>query len=164
MLPSDNDLSLRSICAKDMTTLFKWRNLDEIVSLGSSSRKVTLSEHQAWFNQRLHDPLFLGYIVEVDNHPIGHVRFDFDSPESASISLYLVPGQTGKGRGVFLIKRSCFLAKAAKPSLLTVTACIVSTNIRSIKSFENAGFQLFSCFPSPSLQSQNLQSYILVLP
>ena len=42
-------LSLRRAVASDEAQLFEWRNLDWVVALGASARKVTPAEHAQWY-------------------------------------------------------------------------------------------------------------------
>ncbi len=133
-------LSLRFARSEDKKTLFRWRNIEEIVALSSSRRHVTWDEHSAWFDQALMGDRCIILIVEAKGEPIGLVRFDSRGNDGSIISIYLIPGETGKGRGTALIQAACNRAITAWPHLQWVEAKIRSDNERSIVVFRRAGF------------------------
>lgn len=133
-------MSLRDVRESDNQTLFHWRNMDEIVALGASKRRVTLEEHLKWFERvLLGNDIFL-FIIEEEEKPVGQVRFEMIDRYGASISIYLIPGHTGKKRGVVLIQEACRKVISNWMQLEWVQAVINIENKRSIRAFKNVGF------------------------
>lgn len=118
--------------------------MDEIVALSSSRRHVTWDEHSAWFDQALTDENCIIYIIVANSDPVGLVRFDANGNDGCIISIYLIPGETGKGRGAALIQVACSRMIGAWPHLQWVDAKIRSDNERSIVAFRRAGFVTLS--------------------
>ena len=133
-------LTLRLARNEDKEMLFQWRNMDEIVALGSTQRCVTWEEHSLWFDQALRGKLITLFLVEANEVPIGLVRFDAKGKHGCIISTYLIPGETGKGRGVVIIQEACIRAVTAWRHLQWVEANIRYDNLRSVKAFKRAGF------------------------
>jgi len=133
-------LTLRRIRSEDKKTLFQWRNLDEIVALSSTRRHITWEEHCLWFNKALEGSRCMVFLVEANSKPVGLVRFDAKETHGSTISIYLIPGETGKGRGAALIRGACIRAVSIWRRLQWVEARVRSDNYRSIKAFERAGF------------------------
>jgi len=91
-------LSLRIATIEDKSLLFEWRNITELVQLSYLKKNVTIEEHDIWFNEKLSNPDSEILIVELNNLPIGLIRMDVKI-ESCAISIYLIPGNHGRGYG-----------------------------------------------------------------
>ncbi|MEM7565249.1 MAG: GNAT family N-acetyltransferase [Pseudomonadota bacterium] len=133
-------LKLREAEHRDVRQLFEWRNLPEIIDLGVTKKSVGWQEHLSWFERVLDGNSILIWIIEYEDRPIGQVRFDAINNQEAEISIYLIPGETGKGRGSVVIALACKRIKTVWKDLKSVDARILSENQRSLKAFENAGF------------------------
>lgn len=91
----------------DAALVFAWRNLPEIVALGTSQRSVTWDEHLRWFEETVrgsHRALFL--IIEGEQ-PIGIVRFDREDEADCVVSTYLIQPARGRGLGVQALRLAC---------------------------------------------------------
>ncbi len=130
---------LREVVAADRETLFRWRNLPEMIALSGSRRAVAWEEHCAWFPRLLEGRDCLGFVVEVDGVPAGCVRLDRDAAR-AWITIYLLDGYTGCGHGVPAIRAACAAASRHWPDLETVEARVQPDNARSCAAFARAGF------------------------
>jgi RimJ/RimL family protein N-acetyltransferase len=139
----NENLYFREALIEDEKLIFQWRNIDEIIALSSSQLPVSWNEHINWFREALSNPNKLILIIVEDSKPIGQVRFDkSENGKASNISIYLIPDSTGKGRGAFIIHQACLYASKKWPQVFFVHAIIRKENIRSIKSFKNAGFKL----------------------
>ena len=91
-------ITLRKVLYDDKNLLFEWRNINELVQLSFLRQKVTLIEHNEWFDQRVNNPLFDLRIIQLNNKDIGLVRMEGEQG-SCEVSIYLIPGNQGKGFG-----------------------------------------------------------------
>ena len=82
----------------------------------------------------------LMWIIEADNHPVGQIRFNRKNHTRAEVSVYLIPGETGRGRGTKVISEACKIVIGIWEDLKFINAKILKNNIRSQKAFERAGF------------------------
>ena len=131
---------LRKVAVDDRHQLFLWRNTQEIIDLSASQSRVTWKQHTRWFDHALalNNPLI--YIIMDAHSPIGQVRFDL-SDQTATISIYLIGENKGKGRGAFLITAGIKKLKSEASQITEVLAFIRSPNERSVRSFVAAGFK-----------------------
>jgi dTDP-4-amino-4,6-dideoxygalactose transaminase/RimJ/RimL family protein N-acetyltransferase len=120
--------------------LYQWRNLPEIVRLGTLQRVVGRKEHAAWFQAMRGSPDHWLYIIERGGEPIGQIRFDLKSPRRASVSVYLEPGRTGHGYGTTAIRIGC-QALFATGRVDAILADVLTGNRRSARAFRKAGFE-----------------------
>lgn len=143
-------LTLRTVSGDDEEMLFNWRNLDEIVRLSYSQRKVARSEHHAWFERILtDDDTLLFIILDLSGEPIGQLRFDRKGDSKTAITIFFLPGEQGKGRGSRVIDGGCKYMKQLWPDIRRVEATIQATNYPSQAAFSRAGFKLVSDVKAP---------------
>ena len=64
-------ITLRKVLYDVKNLLFEWRNINELVQLSFLRQKVTLIEHNEWFDQRVNNPLFDLRIIQLNNKDIG---------------------------------------------------------------------------------------------
>ncbi len=133
------DISLRPATPEDAERLFAWRNLPEIVALGTTQRPVTWEEHAAWFAQTLRSESRLLRFILHGGQPIGQVRFDREDSASCRVSIYLLPAFTGLGLGVTALQQAC--AEVFREwDVAEIHAWIRADNRRSLSAFARAGF------------------------
>lgn len=138
----DIEVALRRASPSDCNMLLEWRNLPEIIAFGKSQRPVTKSRHDKWFASALSSPFKLLLIIHHKNIPIGQVRFELLSEVAAAISIFVLPNFSGKGIGTVAIAQGCEVAFSAFPKICRIEALILHNNIRSLRAFEKAGFEL----------------------
>lgn len=134
---------LRPLEEGDRELLFLWRNLPEIIDLSASQTSVEWCQHQAWFDGALGDGNPVVYIVLEDRNPIGQIRFDLVG-RKATMSIYLIGKNPGRGRGASLISAGIQRLKIDRSGVAEVIANIRKINERSIRAFLSAGFELDS--------------------
>jgi len=132
-------VSLRGAGPEDVETLFRWRNLPEVVAVGGTNRPVAWEEHRQWFHEFLSGRGYALRIILLDGEPIGQVRFDRRDHEVLSVSIYLIPGRTGRGYGVTALELACREA-FGDLAIERIEACILPHNSRSVSAFRKAGF------------------------
>ena len=134
---------------KHKRVLYDWRNIPEIVKLGSSNSKVTWDEHSEWFDELIVDPQRLQLIIFLNGHMAGQVRFTYDSSyKAATISIFILRNYRGLGLGKLIINQSCLYAASYFESLIYITASILNSNLRSLNTFKSVGFVENTIFDS----------------
>jgi RimJ/RimL family protein N-acetyltransferase len=134
-----NTLGLRSAVLEDAERIYLWRNDPFIVARSSSQRTVDWNEHLLWFSEALRNNARLILIVQLENCPIGLVRFDRYDAMSAVISVYLMEKHTGRGYGLEVIRRGCRTV-FERWDVSRVTAHVRSDNAPAQSAFMKAGF------------------------
>lgn len=132
-------IQLRPATPEDCRLIFRWRNDQRIVKLGSLGREVSWSEHERWFNESLIRDDRKVFIIERDETAIGQVRFDRTQESDCVISVYLAPEFTGRGWGVEAIEQACAVIFELWP-VEAVLACVRADNRAAHSAFQKAGF------------------------
>jgi RimJ/RimL family protein N-acetyltransferase len=138
---SSKNISLRPARKDDLETLFKWRNLPEIIALGSSQSVVKKNVHIRWFLKTLKLKTRRVFIICLRDLPIGQVRFELKKNKWIEISVYLLKSFRGFGFGVLAINLGCKHAFTAFPKAVGIFAFIREKNIASLRGFQKAGFK-----------------------
>jgi RimJ/RimL family protein N-acetyltransferase len=135
------DSLLRPAGPSDIRRLFDLRNDPLTVSVSSSRREVSWEEHESWFQSVIGNPRHLIYVVNVEHSvPVGTVRLEWKSEDTAVISIALAPSHTGRGLGPRAIDEACREAFDHWPAVSRILAHIRIENRRSIAAFSRSGF------------------------
>ena len=153
----DSKIHLRPATPEDRDLVFGWRNIPEIIALGSSQKPVSALEHSDWFGSILRSRNCRLFIILLDDVPIGQVRFEIKENDHAEISIFLITGSTGRGLGAVSINKSCRLAFASFPEASCIVAFVRKNNVGSLRAFGKAGFKI------DNIGSQRLNHFRLIL-
>ena len=139
---SEKNICFRLAQQNDCRMLWEWSNHSSIRQASFSVAQIDWDSHVHWFNRKIINPDCY-YWVAVDgyNKPIGQVRFELNqaTTEEAVISVSVAPKYQGHGYGQPLIKSASRKLLMQTP-VEHITAFIKIKNIRSIRTFEKAGF------------------------
>ncbi len=149
-------IALREATPADAGMVFEWRNLPEIVQLGTTQRTVEWPEHQAWFADAIKRSDRMLLIVYADGDPAGQIRFDWVDPRRCDVSIYLLDRYRGRGLGVEALRLGCRRVFEERPGTEQVVAFIRSDNERSARAFQAAGFSPSSIEPPPGHKAFSL--------
>jgi RimJ/RimL family protein N-acetyltransferase len=135
------EVRIRRARLADAPLVFEWRNTPEIRDLGTLQRGVGAEEHARWFEESVASATRRLFIIEEGGAPVGQLRFDDRGGGRWDVSVYLIPGKTGRGVGVEVLTRGCRELFAEAGARLVV-AFIHQNNWRSLRAFAKAGFSL----------------------
>ena len=91
-----------------------------------------------WFSKKLDSQNTVLYIFELDEIPVGQVRFDICNGE-AEIDYSIAPVHRGKGLGKKVLELAIKKIKETKSHSLK--AVVKASNSASLKVFQHLGFQ-----------------------
>lgn len=134
-------IKLRPAALLDAEIVFDWRNAPQTRQYSFDSRPLNRLDHISWFDQSLKMSNRCLLIAELDNKPIGVLRYDLAKPY-AEISIYLDPGLAGKGLGTIILVAGVQWMQQYSPEITTLRAKIIPDNIASVRAFEKAGFSI----------------------
>jgi UDP-2,4-diacetamido-2,4,6-trideoxy-beta-L-altropyranose hydrolase len=134
--------SLRRAVAADGDSVFGWRNAEETRRHFRDPRPIAAADHARWFDRVLTDADTDLLIGEDRGMPVGVLRFDHDGA-GAEVSVYLVPGRSGRGEGTRLLRAGLDWLRAERPETAVVEAEVLAANAGSHAAFRAAGFQPF---------------------
>jgi UDP-2,4-diacetamido-2,4,6-trideoxy-beta-L-altropyranose hydrolase len=136
-----NGLMIRKATLIDAETILPWRNSEQVRKNSFNPSVITKSEHLLWFDESLNNPTRHLLIAELDNNPIGVLRFDI-LENKALINIYLKPTMSGQGIGTAILEAGCEWIKNYTPEIYSIHANILSHNKASLRAFEKTGFQV----------------------
>ena len=126
-------MKLRKATPADSLDLWRWRNDPVTRAMSRSSGPVERPAHNAWFARVLKDPAVSLFIGEIEEGPVGMVRFDHGAETEVSINL----NPAFRGRGLSYALLAAGLAEVGG----MVFAEIKDGNAASRRLFERAGFR-----------------------
>jgi UDP-2,4-diacetamido-2,4,6-trideoxy-beta-L-altropyranose hydrolase len=134
------EISLRRANPDDCDEIHRWRNAEETRRFIFSPEPIPLESHRLWYGEALTNHSCILLVGELAEKPVGVLRYDLHEAE-AVISIYLVPGNHGKGLGVQLIRAGSNWVREHFGQVRTIKAEVLAANISSRKAFLNAGFK-----------------------
>ncbi len=133
-------IQLRKVTMEDCDVIYQWRNAEVTRRHIFDPQPISLVNHQEWFRESIDNPARVLLIGESEGKPIGVLRYDFEDTE-ALISIYLTPGNHGRGIGAQLIRVGSRWLRSYMPHIRNVRAEIRAENIASQRAFAKAGYK-----------------------
>lgn len=139
------DVAVRPVAADEARKIWEWRNAPEIRATAVDPAEIPWSDHSSWFARRFADPQTIMLIGTGPESETGFVRFDLDG-DTATVSIFLAPGQAGRGVGRALLRAGEQWVIAHHPDILRFRADVRPENETSIALFQGANYspKLFS--------------------
>ncbi len=131
---------LRAATMADCKRMHEWRNDEDTRRFSADPRPIPYAAHCTWFERSLANPFRVLLVAERDGTPVGVLRFDLERTV-ATVSIYMVPGLSGKGLGATLIDAGEDWLRAYHPNTNRLHALILETNVPSQALFERCGFK-----------------------
>ncbi len=132
-------IELRLATEDDEHRLFEWRNAPETRRYAFDSNPIAWENHVRWFRATLANAQRHLLIGEIDGMAVGVLRYDL-AGDCAEISIYLVPGHSGRGLGTALLRAGSMWVKLNLPQIRRIRAKILPDNTPSRKAFAKAGY------------------------
>lgn len=137
-------ISLRLATPEDCEDIFFWRNHQMTRRYSTNSRCISLDEHRSWYSRVIVDPTRILLIAEDASGSLGVLRYDL-MENFAKISIYLVPGRHGEGRGSAILYSGQDWLKRNYPRVNKIVAEVFPDNAASMRMFIKAGFVANAC-------------------
>lgn len=137
------EVEVRRATGADARDLFDWRNAPEVRRVSRNDAPIAWDDHQRWLAATLADPQRVLLVGSADSLPVGVVRYDL-AGDSAEVSIYLAPGQAGRGLGRALLRAAERWLAACHPGIATVFAEVLAGNTVSQGLFTGCGFEAVS--------------------
>ena len=131
-------MEYRRATIEDLLVYFDWVNDEDVVKNSVQKRKITLEEHQKWFENAVRDPEKLMLVFSKKKIPIGQVRIEKKDNENV-IDISIDKDFRNRGYAKTLIELSC--KEYNNASKEPVYAYVNELNIGSCKSFLKANFE-----------------------
>lgn len=137
---SENKFYLRKFNEEDIKPIFILSNDDEVRNVSINPEKISWEDHQKWFYEKIKSNLaYYLTAITFKQELIGQIKFDIKD-ELTEISISISKHFRGKGLATELLQDACKLFFHTHPEKNEIIAYISEENIKSVKSFEKAGF------------------------
>ncbi|HEX6753802.1 MAG TPA: GNAT family N-acetyltransferase [Solirubrobacterales bacterium] len=141
MPPADApEMTLRPASEADAGRLLEWRNDPDARAASRNIAEVGAAEHTTWLAAVLADPNRQLLICELNDKPVGQVRFDRLGESRYEISVALARAVRGQGLSSSLIALAVEKLRESSPGA-KVEAHVREGNDRSLAAFRRAGFR-----------------------
>lgn len=134
-----NRIELRRATESDDRKLFEWRNAPETRRYAFDSNPIAWEDHIRWLRASLANTRRHLLIGEIGGEAVGVLRYDLQD-DCAEISIYLAPGNSGRGLGTSLLREGNAWVRMNLPQASRIRAKILPENIPSQKAFAKAGY------------------------
>jgi UDP-2,4-diacetamido-2,4,6-trideoxy-beta-L-altropyranose hydrolase len=135
-----SEIVLRQATMDDADQLLEWRNQPLVRAASRETGVIDSTIHRSWLTSVLRDPDRFLLIGEYSGEDIGVLRFD-RTGEEAEVSIYLAPGQNGRGFGLALMKAGEAWLRHHEPRILNLLAVVQDGNRASQNLFDRAGYE-----------------------
>lgn len=133
-------IHLRKAIQDDCHKVFEWRNHPEIRRNFFDPSPLSWTEHQQWFLKAISSANVALLIGKSQDNPVGVLRYDFKG-EQATVSIYVIPGFSGRRIGIQMLQVGSNWIKKNYPKVKKIIAEIKKDNIASVRAFQKAGFE-----------------------
>jgi len=131
---------LRPAGPADIDHILLWRNAEETRRHSHDPSPIDAGAHAAWFEKALRADDTALLIGERAGQPVGVLRYDFNGSE-CTVSVYLVPGQHGRGYGPRLLREGHEWLRHHHAEVTRVRAEVRPENRDSARAFRQAGYR-----------------------
>lgn len=137
-----SDMKFRNAIPLDSKLCFDWATDPVARRYSYSQLEITWDEHILWFGTKITDPTCLYLIAELEDTPVGQVRFDLSTKEINTFIISYLIDKTwrGKGLGRFVLSKA-IEQLVLNHSVNKIIGFVQNSNIASIKVFSQSGFE-----------------------
>jgi len=137
--PADR-LRIRPARLEDAEIIWQWAN-DPVVRANSFNREsISLDAHIEWYRKKLVSSDACIWLVELDQVPVGQIRYDRVDSDTAEIDFSVVHLYRGRGLGTRVLLLSHRLA-CDELQVKRLRGTVFSSNGPSVHAFTKAGFE-----------------------
>ena len=150
---------IREAIEEDYKVVFEWRNDPLSREMFFESTPIAIDAHRSWFFDALQNKMLKLYIGEINQMPVGIVRFDLKKKnKEAEVSINVSPSMRGKGLGKELLISSIDNIEIVLD--VKLFARVKIKNMASVNIFQSAGFLAYNkdclLYTSPSPRDATL--------
>lgn len=134
---------LRKALEEDVDITFYWASNKIVRKFAIQKDEIIFDQHKKWFLNKISSDDCIYFIADVNNIPIGSIRFDLNEKKEALLSFLLNPKFQGKGYGKEILEKGCDELLKLK-NLAKIIGVVNTENIPSLKTFKSIGFNKVS--------------------
>ncbi|AWG23039.1 hypothetical protein FFWV33_16660 [Flavobacterium faecale] len=139
----NHSLTLRLASLEDENITYDWASNKIVRQYAIQKEEIYFEDHKNWFSNKITAADCIYFIAEVNNTPIGSIRFDINNIKEALLSFLLDPQFHGKGYGKIILEKGIEEVLKLK-ELYKIIGVVSIENIPSLKTFKSLEFQQVS--------------------
>lgn len=133
--------TIRPAAAADARFLYELAMDPRIRLMGTRQQEFTFGQHERWYEQRRNDGLTAIWIMEVEDIPVGQVRYGrIPHTNVAETAISVVPREWRKGYALAMLRETMPWA-CEQLGVTVLVALVLEKNAASKRLFQTAGFQ-----------------------
>jgi L-amino acid N-acyltransferase YncA len=132
------NLKLRDADEYDRHLIWSIRNEPEVREASFNTNEIPWEDHKKWYARALGNENIIMYMIELDEIPIGTIRFDREG-NLTTVSIAISSGFRGMNYGSAALRMACEKYRAEHPRA-NILAYIKCGNVKSTFAFIKAGF------------------------
>lgn len=133
-------LNIRRAQLSDAALLFRWANDAQVRTNAINRERIRWVDHDLWYRRKMESPLSFIYILELDNVPVGQIRFDLCASGRLLIDYSIDYRFRGQGLGRQIINHGIGTVRNMFPSSMVFRAEVLRDNTASFKVLKSEGF------------------------
>ncbi|MGH7931135.1 MAG: GNAT family N-acetyltransferase, partial [Candidatus Binatia bacterium] len=98
------NISVRLALVHDASLLWQWANDPVTRSNSFNTERISWEVHRSWYEKKLTSPDCRLWIMELENLPVGQIRYDRIKADTAQISFSVAPFVRSRGLGTLLLE------------------------------------------------------------
>ena len=138
-MESSDGFHLRKVNSSDIDLLFQWANDSQVRNNAFNTNIIPYDDHKEWFYNLLHDYDQIQYIFELNDKPIGQIRFVISNNE-ALIDYSISYGLRGNGYGRKMLEMAKDEVIKERPEIKKLIGQVKKGNDASSKCFTDCGY------------------------
>ena len=132
-------MKLRTAIITDTKLLFDWANESSVRNNAINTNQIDWDDHVVWFEKKLENKNSFIFIAEINDTPIGQIRFDLENNKFI-IDYSVAKEERGKGYGFQIVKKGIDYIRMHVSYLPKFISLVRPENTASRKIFEKLGF------------------------
>lgn len=135
------EIKLRDVREDDVEVVYRWTQDPETRKNAPDPKGFSFESHKKWFQKKLNDKNAYIFIGQLNNLPVGQIRFEVIKENKLSLSIMIDQNYRGKGIGTELVNNGIRHLKN-KIKNFNIIAKVRTFNEASTKIFKKNGFGL----------------------
>lgn len=149
----------RNATLNDVLLYFDWANDTSVRKNAINEEPILLEDHKRWFQKKITDSSSYLFVLEVNNIPVGQIRFDKNKQGYFEIDYSVATTYRGNKFGNLLVKKGVEKMVSLEGKV-TFLAKVKQENIASKKVFQHQNFKELK---SQIIKNEAYAVYILVI-
>ena len=135
-----NEIKLKRVEKHDKLLIYSWFNELENIKLKIKTKhKISIREHNIWFNKMLHSKKKRFWLIITKNKIAGQIRLDLIDKDIFEVDIFIIKNL----RGLNIASNGLALAEKKLKKGSAIISTVKKNNKRSLVFFKNCNYHIF---------------------